>query len=162
MFEQILIQDRAFSQRLASRGHGRFLRHFAWLLARTGDGWLWFVMSLLLIWQRRPLGWTLALAITLAAVIVAIAKGIFRRSRPSGPGRALATDKYAFPSGHAARVGAVSAVLASAGGWALLLLVWAIAVSLARVVLARHYLSDVAVGLALGLLLGLGLTAVIF
>lgn len=162
MLDQILHHDKTYSQRLAARGHGRFLRRIAWLLARSGDSWLWITISVLLIWRRQPLGWMLVVYTSAAAVIVFMAKGIFRRQRPSGPGRALATDKYAFPSGHAARVGAVSIALTTAGGWPLLLFAWATAVALARVILARHYLSDVAVGLALGLVLGTGLTAVIF
>jgi len=43
--------------------------------------------------------------------------------------------------------------------WAFLLLVWAILVSLARVSLGVHYLSDVLAGWALGALLAWGVLA---
>ena len=42
-------------------------------------------------------------------------------------------------------------------GYTLLLFSWAILVALSRVVLARHYLLDVLVGLSLGLFIGLGI-----
>ncbi|MCA9971364.1 MAG: phosphatase PAP2 family protein, partial [Anaerolineales bacterium] len=81
------------------------------------------------------------------------AKSLFRRGRPNGPGRAWRADRYAFPSGHAARAAAVALALTrerpSLTPPALL---WAAAVALARVVLGRHYLTDVAGGLASGLL----------
>ena len=90
-----------------------------------------------------------------AAGVTAVAKGIFKRKRPSEKW-ALSTDKYAFPSGHAARAGAVATALAFAfPAWGWVSLLWAVLVGLARVALARHFLSDVTVGLLLGIVIGL-------
>lgn len=158
--QQILTHDKHYSQRLATVGNGRIAHAIAWLLARSGDSWFWLVVALLLIWRQQPLGWTLLIYTAVTAIIVAIAKGIFRRSRPSGPGRTIATDKYAFPSGHAARVAAIAIVLADALGFVPLLLLWALCVALARVALARHYLTDIIGGLAVGLIVSLVGTAV--
>ena len=152
-FSPILARDKNWSQRLADRASGRWAHGLAWLLARSGDSWLWAVMIVLLWWQGRPFAWALLWTVIGTAVIVAIAKGIFRRTRPSGPGRALSTDKYSFPSGHAARAAAVATTLSLAlPAWTVLWLLWATAVSLARVALARHYLSDIFAGWLVGLL----------
>jgi undecaprenyl-diphosphatase len=151
-----LNHDRLWSERLASWGSRRWVHGLAWLLARTGDSWLWALVIGLLVWRGARVGWALLWAAVGTAVIVAIAKGIFKRKRPSGPGRALYTDKYSFPSGHAARATAVAATLSFAWPeWSAAWLVWATAVSLARVVLARHFLSDVAAGALVGLTYGL-------
>ncbi len=151
----LLTYDHVWSQRMANWGSRRGVRRLAWLLARTGDSWLWAAIIVLLVWRGEALGWALTGAVVGTAVIVAIAKGVFKRTRPSGPGRAVYTDKYSFPSGHAARATAVATTLAFAWPmWAVAWLLWATAVALARVVLARHFLSDVAVGALVGLTYG--------
>ncbi len=99
-----------------------------------------------------------ASVLLLAAVVLAV-KFLVRRPRPAGQWGAIYrnTDPHSFPSGHAAR----AALLASLGwlwgpAWlALILTFWAPLMSLARVGLGVHYLSDIAAGLALGLLAGL-------
>jgi len=155
-FTPFLDRDKAWSQRLADRVAGRFTHKLAWLLARTGDSWLWALIIGWLVWRRQPLGWALLWAAASTAVIVAVSKGIFKRRRPSGPGRALSTDKYSFPSGHAARAAAVALTLSFALPiWTPVWLLWATAVSLARVALTRHYLSDIAAGWLVGLLVAL-------
>jgi undecaprenyl-diphosphatase len=160
-WQQILSRDKVWSGRIAQKGNGRFARPAAWILARTGDSLTWLVFIAILLWRGQPIGWELLAYIAVTAVIVAITKGIFRRKRPSGPGRAIATDKYAFPSGHAARVAVLSVVLsADFPSWTGLFLLWAVLVSLARVALARHYLTDVAAGFVLGVVVGLVGTAV--
>lgn len=155
-FDQILARDKQFSRRLAQWANGRFRHALAWILARTGDSVFWLVVIIILFWQKQPLGWNLLLVILSAAVLVGILKGIFRRQRPKAK-KAFATDKYSFPSGHAARATAVALTLAFhtpilAPVW----LIWAILVSLARVALSRHFLSDIAGGIIVGLLTGIG------
>jgi undecaprenyl-diphosphatase len=154
--EQLTIHDTILSRRLALWANGRFRRTLAWMLARTGDGAFWLLVIIVLFWQKQQLGWDLLLAALVTAVIVAILKGIFRRQRPKAK-RAFATDKYSFPSGHAARATAVAVTLAFhqpvlAPVW----LIWAILVGLARVALSRHFLSDVVGGMAVGLFTGFG------
>lgn len=154
--ERLTTHDKILSRRLALWADGRFRHTLAWTLARTGDGAFWFLVIAILFWQKRRLGWDLLLAALATAVIVAILKGIFRRQRPKAK-RAFATDKYSFPSGHAARATAVAVTLAFHQPiLAPLWLVWAVLVSLARVALSRHFLSDVVGGMAVGLFTGLG------
>jgi undecaprenyl-diphosphatase len=153
--EQLTTQDKIISRRLTLWADGRFRHTLAWILARTGDGAFWLLVIIVLFWQKQPLGWDLLLAALVTAVIVAILKGIFRRQRPKAK-RAFATDKYSFPSGHAARATAVAVTLAFYNPLLTpLWLIWAVLVSLARVALSRHYLSDIVGGLSVGLLAGL-------
>lgn len=152
----ILARDKQFSGRLAQWANGRFRRRLAWLLARTGDGAFWLLVMVILFWQRQRLGWDLLLTVTITAVLVGILKGIFRRQRPQKK-KAFATDKYSFPSGHAARATAVAITLAFHNpNLAPLWLIWAVLVSLARVALSRHFLSDIAGGIVVGLFTGVG------
>lgn len=161
-FSALIEQDKLWSQRLAERSAGRFSHGLAWLLSRSGDSWLWAVIIVLVLWRQWPLGSTLFWAVTGTAVLVAISKGIFKRTRPSGPRRAIAADIYSFPSGHAARAAAVAITLAFAlPAWTLLWVVWATAVSLARVALTRHYLTDVAAGWVVGLGYSVALNVVV-
>lgn len=159
----IITHDKAWSERLAARGNGRYAHPGYWLIARTGDSWLWAIITLLLLWQRRELGWALLWTVTGAALLVAVSKGIFKRKRPSDPRLVFSTDKYSFPSGHAARVSGVAVTLTFfiPDGW-LLWWLWATAVSLARVFLARHYLSDVAAGWLVGIVYALILNMLMF
>ncbi len=155
--DDLIIRDELYSGRIAAWANGRFLHTLAWIIARTGDSFLWLIIIAILLWQREPLGSALLLTVIVAAGVTAVAKGIFKRKRPSEKW-AIFTDKYSFPSGHAARAGAVAITLTFAfPTWGWLSLLWAILVGLARVALARHFLSDVAVGLLLGFVIGLTL-----
>ncbi|PIE80365.1 MAG: hypothetical protein CSA11_08585 [Chloroflexi bacterium] len=148
---QMIARDKAWSGRLAAWGESRLSHNVFWLITRTGDSWLWLIIILLLLWQWRELGFALCWTVLGAALIVAVSKGIFKRKRPSDPRMAISTDKYSFPSGHAARVSAVAVTLTFfLPGWWLLWLVWGTAVSTARVILARHYLLDIIAGWIVG------------
>ena len=88
-----------------------------------------------------------------------IIKFTFRRQRPEGEWGVIyrSTDPHSFPSGHAARA-ALLAILTITWGppWlGVLLVIWAPLVSLARVAMGLHYLSDILVGIFLGLIAGL-------
>jgi undecaprenyl-diphosphatase len=115
------------------------------------------IIIAVLIWRSNALAWDLLWAVIITAVLVTILKGVFRRQRPKEKW-AIATDKYSFPSGHAARAAALAVRLAYAWpNFILIWLLWAISVALARVILSRHYVSDVAGGLVTGILTGLSI-----
>jgi undecaprenyl-diphosphatase len=155
--EDIITRDEVASHRIAQWSSNHVLFGIAWLLARTGDSIFWLAVSAILIWTKHPLGWLLLITIAATALLTVIAKGIFRRKRPSEKW-AISTDKYAFPSGHAARAGAVAVTLAfTFPQWSIACLLWAFLVALARVILARHYLTDVASGLILGVLVAIAI-----
>ena len=160
--EQLLAYDEALSARIAEFGADGLSRAMAWIVARTGDSVFWLIISGLLIWRQSALGWTLLITVAVTALLTGLAKGVFRRQRPSEKW-AIATDKYAFPSGHAARAGAVAVVISFAyPAWAPFWLLWACLVCLARVALSRHYLSDVIVGLVFGAMVALLLQLFVF
>lgn len=101
----------------------------------------------------------MAAGILVLAMLVLAVKFSVRRSRPPGEWGAIYrnTDPHSFPSGHAARA-ALLAVMALGLGpawFAILILVWVPLVSLARVAMGVHYLSDVMAGMVLGIVIGL-------
>ncbi len=153
--DELIVRDETASSQIAQLANGRFPYTVAWIIARSGDSLVWLIIIAILLWQKQLLGWALLLTVAISAGVTAVAKGIFKRQRPSEKW-ALSTDKYSFPSGHAARAGAVAVTLTFAfpmWGWVSIL--WAVLVGFARVALARHFLSDVIVGLLLGVVIGL-------
>jgi membrane-associated phospholipid phosphatase len=153
--QELIQKDEAVSQKIARWSDNRIRRALAWLVARTGDSWLWLLISTVLIWQKQPVGWSLLITVAVAALLTAVAKGLFKRERPSEKW-AISTDKYAFPSGHASRAGAVAVTLTAAfPEWGVLFFLWALLVCFARVALSRHFVMDVAGGLLFGIGVGL-------
>ncbi len=160
--QRLLQTDAVWSRRLSIPEHRGGLRSAAALLAHSGDSWFW-LLGLGLVWLASPAWRSLALRVgvsvlLLAAVVLAV-KFLVRRPRPAGEWGAIYrnTDPHSFPSGHAARAGLLVCLVWLWGPvWlALFFTSWAPLMSLARVGLGVHYISDVAAGLALGLLAGL-------
>ena len=162
--ERWLEADRRYSSRLrfTDRPRWRPLRRLAILLAHSGDSWYWGAGLALAWWlggtETRLLVVRLVVAILVLAIIVFAVKRRVRRARPEGDWGALyrRTDPNSFPSGHAARMAMLAVLAWGLGpawlGW--LLLVWAPLVALARVAMGVHYLSDVAAGAAIGIVVG--------
>jgi undecaprenyl-diphosphatase len=161
---QLLIWDAKASERIAQQGEKRWLRWLALGLAHSGDSPLWLVLGMVLfVWGQvvvRPAGARIVIATLVGGTVATLLKWAFRRERPGGSfaGLYARLDRHAFPSGHATRAGCVAAsLLPLLPAWAAVALaLWAVSVCLARVALRVHYLLDVAVGLLVGLLLGLG------
>jgi undecaprenyl-diphosphatase len=138
------------------------LRTFAAFLAHSGDSWFW-LLALAGLWLAGNDYWksravSVAIGITLTAVVVLTIKFLVRRKRPEGNWGSIyrSTDPHSFPSGHAARA-MMLAVLALALGpaWlAVILFLWTPFVSLARIAMGLHYLSDVLAGIILGVIMG--------
>jgi len=96
--------------------------------------------------------------VSLAFVVFGI-KLLIRRRRPEGEFGAIyrKTDPHSFPSGHAARAAMLATLAVGLGppGFAVIMLIWAPLVCLARVMTGLHYVSDVLAGILLGILAGL-------
>lgn len=161
--KQLVELDARLSARLRIAETPGFRRAAAMILAHSGDSWFWGAAMILLwlfggaYWKRWAVIMLAAISI-LAAAVMAL-KFIIRRRRPEGDwgGIYRTADPHSFPSGHAARAFLI-AVLAAAlgpGGIALVLWVWAPLVSLARVAMGVHYVSDVVAGAILGAMAGM-------
>ena len=155
--------DARLSARLRLAEKPGTLRNLAVLLAHSGDSWLWGPGMILLwslgdsFWKKWALGMLIPISV-LAALVMAL-KFSIRRRRPEGEwGRIYRnTDPHSFPSGHAARAFLIAILATGMGpaGLAVALWIWAPLVSLARVAMGVHYLSDVVAGLVLGIAAGL-------
>jgi len=168
MFEKIDKIDQKYSIKLRLPQEKKFLRALAAFFAHSGDSWFWLA-GLFIIWLTAKNDWHaistfLACSIIIQACLVLAIKFLIRRQRPEGEWGSVYrnTDPHSFPSGHAVR-----AIMLAALAWALgiyplslILTIWAPLVSLARVSLGVHYLSDVIAGWLMGILLAFGMLAV--
>jgi undecaprenyl-diphosphatase len=163
LFRRILEIDRDWSNSLRVVEKPGILRTLAMIFAHSGDSWFWGIAMVVLwlagstLWKQwavYQLFW-----ISVLAALVLILKFSIRRRRPEGAWGAIyrATDPHSFPSGHAARAFLI-AVIASFFSplWlAITLWVWAPLVSLARVAMGLHYVSDVVAGAIFGIMIAL-------
>jgi len=161
--EKLLELDRHVSGRLRLQPENRVLWTVNAFLAHSGDSWFWLA-ALFIIWLFGSPAWhvrsaMLAGGILSLAVLVLAIKFSVRRRRPEGEWGAIyrLTDPHSFPSGHAARASLLAVMACGLGpAWfAILIVCWMPFVSLARVAMGLHYLSDVVAGLILGLVVGL-------
>jgi undecaprenyl-diphosphatase len=137
------------------------------ILAHSGDSQWWLVGGGIL-WRRAQgargeLGRRILLATAAAGLASGLLKALIRRPRPPGNVRLLHLhiDRHSFPSGHATRVGALVASLGPLMPCRARALVglWGVGVGASRVLLGVHFASDIAVGLALGAVIGRLLTS---
>lgn len=156
--------DEKVSRRFRVAERPGLLRILAAILAHSGDSWFW-IIGLALLWFWGNDDWKVRSIILLAgllitAVLVMVMKFTIRRRRPEGEWGQIyrATDPHSFPSGHAA-LAALLALLAwsfNIPWFGIVMVIWAPLVSLARVAMGLHYLSDVIAGIVVGLLIGTG------
>lgn len=137
------------------------------LVAHLGDGQYVFgglLVVYLIGWLRHDLllrQTVLVVAVIQVAtfLIVTSIKFIIRRQRPQPPGEfvAFSHDKYSFPSGHSARMAALSlATLFFYPLIGLILIIITLGVALARIAVGVHYFSDVIAGLGIGAVIAFG------
>lgn len=138
-------------------------RNLSAVLAHSGDSWFW-AAGLLILWFLGDPFWkkwavVLAGGIAVLIVLVMTIKFTVKRRRPEGEWGLLyrSTDPHSFPSGHAARSFLIAILALGLGpSWlAIILLIWAPLVALARVAMGVHYVSDIVVGALLGTAVGL-------
>jgi len=160
----ILEIDARLSNQMRIAEQPGLLRSIAVFFAHSGDSWFWG-LGLVLLWSLHhdPFWkkWAVVLfcSIAVLAVIVMSFKFTIRRRRPEGEwgGIYRNTDPHSFPSGHAARAFLIAVIAAALGPvWAAIILwVWAPLVSLARVAMGVHYVSDILAGMVVGILVEL-------
>lgn len=159
--QRYLELDARLSRQLRVAERPGLLRTWNAFLAHSGDSWF-LLLGLLVVWLLGTPYWReraviMAVAIVITALVVMAIKFTVRRSRPEGEWGSIyrSTDPHSFPSGHAARA-AMLAVLALGLGpvwFAIVLLVWAPLVALARVAMGLHYLSDALAGVLIGVMI---------
>lgn len=160
---KLMQADVKYSSALRIDNSRSIQRYICIFFAHSGDSWFWLA-GLLFVWlfagkAAHDTAAFLAVGLSLLAVVVLILKFSIRRPRPESDwGRIYrATDPHSFPSGHAARAAAL-AVMALATFpplLALIMLIWAPLVGLARIRLGVHYISDILVGSLVGILMGI-------
>ncbi|GAB4504431.1 MAG: phosphatase PAP2 family protein [Anaerolineales bacterium] len=159
----LLQLDARLSNQLRVAERPGLLRNIAIFFAHSGDSWFWG-LALIVLWLVSDSGWkkwavVLFGGISVLAVMVMTLKFIIRRRRPEGEwgGIYRNTDPHSFPSGHAARSFLIAVVVTALGPtWlAIILWLWAPLVSLARVAMGVHYLSDILAGAMTGVIVGL-------
>ncbi len=160
--EEILEKDLVLSEKLRLKNTRGIWRYVFIFFAHSGDSWFWLI-ALLLIWFLGKPVWHarasfLIIGMVMLATVVILVKFSIKRPRPEGDWGSIyrSTDPHSFPSGHAARAAALAVMTIGVGPtWlAIILVVWAPLVGLARVILGVHFLSDVVVGLLIGILTG--------
>ncbi len=114
-------------------------------------------LTLLVCWGWSRLAVTALGAAAAASIASSVIKAVVGRARPDG-----ASSSHAFPSGHAAVMFAVAFVLAKRfPRFRYAFYCGAFTVALSRVLLLKHYPSDVLAGAALGLLVAAGVVALL-
>ena len=142
----------------------RWFRVLVILTTRLGDGWLWYLLGVILLLnggERRFLAIGAGGSAAIVGIIIFCAlKRTSQRKRPCEIephcwAAVLPPDKYSFPSGHSftSFAIAVSVGLFYPQLQAYLLLMASL-IALSRIILGMHFLSDVLVGSAIGVALG--------
>jgi undecaprenyl-diphosphatase len=162
-FQSVIELDAKLSNQMRVAEKPGALRAFAAFFAHSGDSWFWWA-ALILLWLVSNSKWrhwevVEFVGIGGLAVLVMGIKFLVRRKRPEGEWGNIYrnTDPHSFPSGHAARAFLIAAIASAlAPAWlATLLWIWAPLVSVARVAMGVHYISDVIAGAALGIVVAL-------
>jgi membrane-associated phospholipid phosphatase len=168
-WQKVLSLDEKITQVFRIDDHPKWLRKLGTFFAHSGDSWF-ILLLLILTWYFTKGVWhrisaLMAGAVFILAILVLTIKFLIRRKRPEGTWGAIYrnSDPHSFPSGHAARTMMLANLMLILGPtWlGIVLVVWAIIVSLARVGMGVHYLSDIAAGIVLGILFALGFSQLI-
>ena len=159
MIRQVGALDIAWMRSLASRRAPRWLDRAFRLLTHLGGATATLLVGVVLVLPpaTRDLGLAALIANASSHVVAQLLKRRFLRPRPHlvlealGP-LAPIPDDFSFPSGHACAATAVAVTLGAALPWAagLPILLLALFVAASRVYLRVHFVTDVLVGMALG------------
>ena len=139
----------------------RWVRLWSVVATRAGDGWLWYLIGLVIL-LIGDAGRFEAIAAAGSAALAGIAtfkalKHVSGRRRPCQIephcwATLLPPDQFSFPSGHTITAFAVAVTLGEFYPMLLpALLFCAVSIAASRILLGMHFLSDVVVGAALGM-----------
>lgn len=164
MLEFIVTRDHRLMRRVHRWRAPRWVRLWMICATRGGDGWLWYLMGLVILLfggaNRYVATASAALAAGLGIVLFLWLKRLAGRRRPCHIephcwARLLPPDQFSFPSGHSITAFAVATSLSLFYPSLMLgLLFCAASIAASRILLGMHFLSDVVVGSLLGASLG--------
>jgi undecaprenyl-diphosphatase len=164
VWNQIQSSDHRLMRKVHRWRAPRWFRILTVFATRSGDGWLWYALGLILIVYGGERRW-----LAIGAGTFAAAAGVFlfrtlkhasRRKRPCEVephcwASILPPDKYSFPSGHSITAFAVAmAIGLFYPQLQICLLIAALLIAASRIILGMHFLSDVIAGSVIGILLG--------
>ncbi len=161
-FKSMLKRDKEWSTMIRIRNLPSPIRRTSEVLSLSGKS-LWEWTALVLVWLIGNVFWkewavTVAIGLGILAIVQLAVKRLVSRDRPIGLwGRKdRKKDPDSFPSGHAARTFMLAVMATGLGpAWlAVLLWIWAILVSLSRVSMGMHFISDTLGGLMLAIVVG--------
>jgi undecaprenyl-diphosphatase len=142
----------------------RWVRWWMLLATRAGDGWLWGLVGIAVLFSPDTMRLraieAAACAVACGTLLFHAVKRVFCRTRPRDIephcwAHIVTSDKFSFPSGHSTTAFAMALSLGSFYPEILpVLLVLAANVAISRVVVGMHFVSDVLVGSGMGALLG--------
>lgn len=162
--------DRELSDFFAASRGVFWLKKALEIITHLGDGWIWisvYLVSFIFLKEHlfNIVFPVVAAEITGLLMIIPLRYGI-RRKRPDKTYKTnfyTPWNKYSFPSHHSMRSFIIAEVIGSQYLNTLApLLILASIISLSRVCLAKHYLSDVLAGALIGGFLGIGFTNLFF
>ena len=164
MLDYIASRDYRLMRRVNSWRAPRWIRLWMILATRGGDGWLWFAMGLVILLfggdDRFPALAAAAMAAGVGSLLFLYLKRKTCRKRPCAVAehcwaRLLPPDQFSFPSGHSITAFGVAVAMGMFYPSLMVGLVFcAFSVAISRIMLGMHFLSDVIVGSALGVVLG--------
>ncbi len=167
MLQLIATGDHKLMRKVNKWPAPRWIRLSSIAATRIGDGWLWYLLGLLILLFGGD-GRLTAIAATGSAAVVGIGlfvsiKKVSGRQRPCEIephvwANLLPPDRFSFPSGHTITAFAVAVTMGMFYPFLFgPLLFCALIIAASRILLGMHFLSDVLVGALLGT--GLALTS---
>ncbi|MDD2343242.1 MAG: phosphatase PAP2 family protein [Tolumonas sp.] len=150
--------DQKTSQLFLSHSYNQYQARISRLISRTGDGPLYLLIAVILMWNDGARGHDFFHCIFKAFIIELpiywLIKNSFKRERPRNlPVFITPSDRYSLPSGHTAAaflMAEVTSVFYPMMLWCVF--IWAGFIGASRLLLGVHYLSDLVAGACLGLL----------
>lgn len=160
MLQFIATGDHKLMRKLNNWPAPKWVRLWAIIASRAGDGWLWYLTGLFILLfggNDRLLAVASAGSAALVGIgIFMLSKKISGRKRPCEIephcwAKLRPPDRFSFPSGHTITAFAVAITLGDFYPPLLpALLFCAISIALSRILLGMHFLSDVLAGALVG------------